>query len=136
MTRLPNIRLHPAARAPVLREEGQRASVSPAVTGIATESITVRPSPLGRDGAVVELVTGSGATSAVASGGAATVVASIRDVRGRLVDTVLLASPGAGMWSGRWDGRDAAGRAVGAGVYFVSAHTPRGAVQAKVLVSR
>jgi flagellar hook assembly protein FlgD len=44
---------------------------------------------------------------------------AVFDVDGRRVRTLVDATLGAGPHEARWDGADASGRAVGAGVYFV-----------------
>ena len=46
------------------------------------------------------------------------VTLAVFDVNGRMVRTLAQGSAAAGRWTARWDGRDARGRQVGAGVYF------------------
>ena len=50
----------------------------------------------------------------------------IFDVRGRRVRRLLDGDAVAGTHRATWDGRDDAGRALGAGIYFVRLQTPTG----------
>jgi hypothetical protein len=59
------------------------------------------------------------------------------DVRGRRIATLLSGDRlAAGSYRVRWDGRDANGRAVGAGVYFAVLRTVEGSLSEKVLLLR
>jgi len=63
---------------------------------------------------------------ALPAGGAATL--AVHDLSGRRVRTLLRATLAAGDHLERWDGRDEAGRAVPAGLYFARLVTPAGTV--------
>ncbi|HET9886434.1 MAG TPA: FlgD immunoglobulin-like domain containing protein, partial [bacterium] len=56
----------------------------------------------------------------------------IRDVRGRVVRSLLRASDAATARRLQWDGRDQQGKLVGAGVYFVQATSRSGVAIAKI----
>jgi len=58
-------------------------------------------------------------TFAMAQPAAGRVRLTVLDVGGRTVRTLADGTHAAGTWIERWDGRDAAGRAVAAGLYFV-----------------
>jgi acetyl esterase/lipase len=79
-----------------------------------------------------------GTTVALAGIGAAdktspaTAQVEIRDARGRLVRRLELAPDGSAL-SRRWDGRDADGREVAAGVYFAALRDRRGAAPLKLV---
>jgi hypothetical protein len=60
----------------------------------------------------------------------------IYDSVGREVATVADGSRSAGSHSVAWDGRDAEGRLVAAGIYFYRLETDRGSTQRKVAVTR
>ncbi|MEZ5063817.1 MAG: 5'-nucleotidase C-terminal domain-containing protein [bacterium] len=60
----------------------------------------------------------------------------VLDVRGRVVSTPIAATLAAGRHTADWDGTDRAGRAVGAGVYFLELRAGKEARTSKVLVVR
>jgi predicted outer membrane repeat protein len=60
----------------------------------------------------------------------------VLDVSGRLVATLLDAPATAGEHAVVWDGRDASGRGVASGVYFLRLETPRGPAAARAVVVR
>jgi hypothetical protein len=61
---------------------------------------------------------------------------SVYDVSGRLVVTLVDGPLGRGRHTCAWDGRDARGRAVAAGVYFCSLEVPGAVVTQKAIVVR
>lgn len=71
---------------------------------------------------------------AVAAEGPATM--TLHDGRGRLVRTLLTGSLAAGTRAVRWDGRDDAGRPVGAGTYLVRLQTPTAVVTTRLTLVR
>jgi hypothetical protein len=60
----------------------------------------------------------------------------VYDVAGRLVRTLLDATRPEGAGRAEWDGKDAAGRSVPAGVYFVKLTTPGGERTARMIKMR
>lgn len=62
--------------------------------------------------------------------------AGVFDASGRLVRTLLEGELLAGQGSLAWDGRDASGRDVPGGVYFVRVTTNRGTVSRSIVVAR
>lgn len=68
-------------------------------------------------------LTVSFATANALGGGAAPAEVSVFDVSGRLVRTVAKGLYGASFQTAVWDGRDAAGRRVPSGVYFIRAES-------------
>jgi hypothetical protein len=62
------------------------------------------------------------------------VALSVLDVRGRRIATIARGSYEAGTHRASWDGRDAAGRAVPAGLYFVSGTLAGATKSARVTV--
>jgi len=63
------------------------------------------------------------------------VTVDVVDVNGRLVRTLWQGALGAGAHNFPWDGRDAAGRTVGAGTYFARMHTSEGMSTAKMILA-
>ncbi len=61
---------------------------------------------------------------------------SVFDLAGRRVRTLARGRFGAGSYSARWDGRDAHGRRVASGVYFVRLDTPLGTRLSRVTMLR
>jgi len=57
---------------------------------------------------------------------------SVYDLAGRLVRTLVDGEHEAGTHRVVWNGTDATGRAVGAGVYFVRVETPQGSDTRKI----
>ena len=71
----------------------------------------------------------------VASPGARVAV-RVFDVRGRLAATLVDENKVPGRYSAAWDGRDATGRQVAAGVYFVRMEAGEFRAASKLLVVR
>ncbi len=70
------------------------------------------------------------------SAASATLDTQIYDVSGRHVATVPLTSDGRLTWSGVWNGRDTAGRAVGSGIYLARTAAGGAVHEARVAVVR
>jgi flagellar hook assembly protein FlgD len=64
---------------------------------------------------------------------ASSVTLDVFDVRGRHLRQLLDGNLAAGTHPVHWDGRDHAGRALGAGLYFVRLKTPSGIVTERVV---
>jgi hypothetical protein len=79
-------------------------------------------------------LTVSFATASAPGGGMAPAEVVMFDLRGRLVRTITRGAFGAGYESAHWDGRDAEGRSVPAGIYFLRARTGASQAQLKVVV--
>jgi flagellar hook assembly protein FlgD len=62
------------------------------------------------------------------------VTLTIYDPAGRLVRSLVSGNQSAGEHSALWDGRDDAGRAVGAGLYFYTLRTADSKTQRKMLM--
>ena len=76
------------------------------------------------------------ATASGLGGGAAQGSLSLYDVNGRLVRTLARGSFAAGRQVGTWDGRDANGRSVANGIYFLRSLTGGQDASLKVVVAR
>jgi len=88
-------------------------------------SLGVRPNP---SASVVEIDYGVGSPGEVDLG--------VFSVGGKLVRSLLRGFPGGGVGSVLWDGRDASGREVSSGVYFILLESPGGKVSRKVSLFR
>jgi subtilisin family serine protease len=87
--------------------------------------LAARPNPFGRETSLRFRITRAGP-----------VVLEIYDTGGRRVRTVMNGMVGAGEQAAIWDGRDASGGLVPAGVYFSRLRSPDGCGQEKMLVIR
>ena len=69
-------------------------------------------------------------------GGVGPAEVSVFDVSGRLVRTVVRGEYGAGYHTVAWDGKDAGGRRVAAGIYFLRAESAGHTKTLKLVVLR
>jgi len=94
-------------------------------------ALDVFPNPFGTGDLNVSFATGSGL-----GGGAGDVTVTVYDVAGRRVATLVQESLPAGFHETTWNGRDANGRLVPSGVYFVRAETGGAITTRKLTVVR
>lgn len=88
--------------------------------------LTASPSPLGREGSVIEL---RGAAPLPAH-------AAVYDVAGRFVTSIPLRESGPDSWSGRWDGTHERGGAMPPGLYWIQVPLREGTARTSVVVVR
>jgi hypothetical protein len=116
-------------------ESGGGASVDDgALVGLPAMFGAVTPNPFtpGADGtgaAIIRLRVPSGAANQPAR-------LDVVDLNGRLVRNLVNGPLGSGLQSRIWDGRDAAGQPVGAGVYYVRFTNPTGSESARLVLMR
>jgi aminopeptidase N len=100
-------------------------TAAPEIPSAAAPRLTCAPNPFNPETEAV-----------VATAAAGRVDLAVHDAAGRLVEVLCAADLPAGEHRFRWRGRDAAGRAVASGTYFLRLRTPSGAVLRPVALVR